>query len=103
MREVTRNTNIAVGTDSVTLSEAVSPNAVRTAIVITNTSTAGQYLTVNFGDGDAVATYGIVLAPYGSWAETEDARFTPSQARISIISSAALGTVAVHERQRIMG
>jgi len=95
--EDVRNASVSVGTSPVTVSEEVQKPAVRKAIVLVNTSTGGQILTIAFG-GEAVAGSGIVLAGYGEWSETLDARFTPSQKIIRAVSSAAGGTLGVHER-----
>jgi hypothetical protein len=97
LREENRNESVAVDTNPVTVCEAIMPPSVRKAIVLVNTSTGGQIITVAFGT-EAALGKGIVLAGYGEWSETLDARFTPSQAQVRAISSLAGGTLGIHER-----
>ena len=97
MGEYARSTSFTIGATSTVLSEPMYHPSVRKALVIVNTSTGGQIISIAFG-GEAVAGSGIVLAPYGEWSETLDSRFTPSQDMISAISSAAGGTIGFHER-----
>ena len=97
MAENNRNTNLTIGAATTKVSEAVFPPATRKAICLVNTSTAGQIITLAFG-GEAVAGQGIILYPVGSWSETIDSAYVPSQHEINAISSAAGGTLAVQER-----
>jgi hypothetical protein len=92
-----RDATITVGATSTELSPDIRSSGQRQAIVITNTSTGGQVVTLAFGK-DAVASVGIVLYPTGAWAESIDSAFIPSNERITAIASAAAGTVTIHER-----
>jgi len=69
----------------------------RKVFTITNTSTAGQIITIAFGK-DAVAGQGIILYPSGAWSESIDNAYKPTNLRISAVSSAVGGTVTIHER-----
>ena len=69
----------------------------RNAISIINTSTGGQIITLSWGV-EAQAGKGIVLFTGGSWSESRDNVFTPSTEQIWAISSAAAGTLAIHDR-----
>jgi len=97
MVERLRNVSVAVGTANVQMAEEIFGDALRTVLVVTNTSTAGQIITLS-PDKDATVGEGIVLYPTGSWMESIDNKFTPTQKRIFAKASAAAGTLAVHER-----
>jgi hypothetical protein len=97
MIERNRNATVTVGVTSTKLSEAVYNPALRKVLVIVNTSTGGQNITVAFGT-EAVAGQGIFLYPAGSWSETLDNAYIPTQSEINAISSAVGGTVAIQER-----
>ena len=90
-----RDDLVAVGTSSVELSPET--NTQRNVIVITNTSTGGQLITLAFAK-EAVSGKGIVLFPTGAWAESIDSAFRPSNARITAIASGAGGQITIHER-----
>jgi len=95
--ERTSNHTLTVGAASVEVSPDLRGNAIRTAIVITNVSTAGQVIKLSWGQ-EAVAGQGIVLYPTASWSETLDNRFTPNLLQLFAIADAAGGTLAIHER-----
>lgn len=97
MVETIRNSTLVVGTDSTIASEELFGDTQRKVLVITNTSTAGQVVTLSFG-ADAVAGSGIVLYPTGTWSESIDSKFIPANARVFAIASAAAGAIAIHER-----
>jgi len=72
-------------------------NGRRTLLIVTNLSTGGQVVHVGIGK-DATLTGAIALNPGGIYQETLDARFTPTNLRISAISDVAGASVAIHER-----
>jgi hypothetical protein len=90
-----RDDIISVGSTSVELSPET--NTQRNVIVITNTSTAGQLITLAFAK-EAINGKGIVLFPTGAWAESIDSAFRPSNARITAVADGAGGQVTIHER-----
>lgn len=96
MVEKMRNSSVAVGTSNVIVAPALQPSE-RRVLVITNTSTGGQNITISFGS-DAIAGAGIFLTPNSTWSESVDSGFIPSHLPIFAISSAVSGTLAVHER-----
>jgi hypothetical protein len=96
MELVPRDTSVTVGTSVIEVS-AETGTAQRRVIVLTNVSTAGQIISLAVGK-DAVANKGLVLYPTGAWSETIDPTFKPTNQRITAISSAAGGTLAIHER-----
>jgi len=96
MAENIRDSTLTIGTISVVLVLQHIPGE-RTALAITNTSTAGQTLSMAWGKV-AVAGQGVVLYPGGSWSESIDSRFTPSEKEVQTVSSAAGGTAAIHVR-----
>lgn len=69
----------------------------RSAIIITNTSPAGQVINISIGE-EAVIGEGIQLAVGGVYQDTRDGQYLPSNKQINAISSAAGGTVAIQER-----
>jgi len=87
--------SISVGTDVVVISEP-KQNAERVNITFVNTSTGGQVITVSTS-GDAVAGAGLVLYSGGSNEKQKTSNLPIIQSRITAISSAAGGTLAVHE------
>lgn len=98
MVEFNKNMSFAVGaTVQVVSVERDLTNGRRVGIIITNTSTGGQKISVAI-DGDAVVGSGIVLAPGGNWGDTMDGNYYPTQKRISVISDVAGGSIAVLER-----
>lgn len=69
----------------------------RTVIVITNTSTLNQRISIGIGQ-DAVDGVGLVLYAGSTYTENIDAAFTPTNARITAIASAAGGSISIYER-----
>ena len=98
MTELHRNAKIDVGTDAVVVSKDIgqSPSK-RVNILIINTSTAGQVITLAI-DGVATSDEGIVLNPGGSWSDNSDAGYKPTQKQITAISSSANGQLSIQER-----
>ena len=96
MVENIRDGSVTVGTTAVQLSLQEIPGT-RNVLVITNTSTSGQQISLSWGK-NAIAGKGMVLYPGGTWSESIDNRFTPSAMEVWAISSAASGTIAIHER-----
>lgn len=74
----------------------------RTLLAITNTSTAGQNISLGWG-GTAVAGSSIVLYPGGSWSESQDSHFVPSIDQVWAVATAAGATIAIHERIKVGG
>lgn len=85
------------GTTVTEILPQLAPGQQRTSLVITNTSTSGQTITVGYGL-NAVAGQGIVLYPGGSISEAWDGSFLPSNERITVLGSAASASVAYQER-----
>ena len=92
-----RNAAVGVGTTAVQLALALQIGQ-RKSLVITNTSTGGQIITIATGAQAPTALAGIVLYPGGSWSESLDSSFVPSNLEFWGIASAANGTVAIQER-----
>lgn len=96
--EINRNVSIDVNTDPVVISEERNPETnFRKVISIINTSTAAQVISIAFTD-EAGAGNGIPLSVGGFYIESQDAGFSVTNSRITAVSSAAGGTVAVMER-----
>lgn len=94
--ELIRNTKQTIGVTASLVSEE-QYGAQRSVIFIVNTSTAGQSITVTPSD-EAKVGEGIVLGPGGYYQDSIDSGYKPTNARITAISSAAGGTIAIHER-----
>lgn len=93
----TSNKQVTVGTSVVVISEEKLNNySERIRLIITNTSTGGQNITVSV-DADAVAGNGIFLYPGGAISWERDASFAIQQKRVMAVASAANGTVSVYE------
>lgn len=94
-QELVRNASATVGTSNVVVSEECYQQ--RTAIVITNTSTADQVISISYGQ-EAKSGVGIRILPGGVYQDTRDGSYLPSNLQINAISDAAGGTIAIHER-----
>jgi len=94
--ELIRNASLTIGTEAVVVAEE-QYGTKRNVLVITNTSTGGQIITISAGD-QAVAGQGIVLSPGGYYADSADSGYIPTNRRVTAISNGAGGTVAIHER-----
>ena len=88
-----RDDAVSVGTTSTLLTRAHPRNE----IVITNTSTAAQAITLSFGK-PAVATFGVLLQPYSVYFASNTQGFNVYQGDIYAVASAALGQVSIFER-----
>jgi len=96
--ENNRNEALTVGTTAVVVSvEKNNNNARRESIILINNSTGAQVITISI-DAEAVAGQGIVLRPGGSWQDSRDGGYQPTQRLITAISDLAAGTLAVQER-----
>jgi hypothetical protein len=98
MEEEIRNSAATVGASSIQVAPPLIKGQ-RNAITIVNVSTAGQNISLSWGQ-EATANIGIVLYPGGSWSESYDSAFIPSNLGIWAVSSAANGVLAIHERIR---
>lgn len=94
-QELNINTTVTVGTSNVEVSRECFQQ--RSAIVLTNTSTGGQVISIAIGE-QAVAGNGIQLRAGGVYQDTRDGSYMPSNKQINAISDVAGGTLAVHER-----
>lgn len=96
MSEQVRNAAMTIGTTSTIVSTNLLEKQ-RRVLVLINTSIGGQTITLSWGQ-EAVANQGIVLTPNGSWSESIDSVFVPNELQIYGVSSAAGGTLSIHER-----
>jgi len=94
-----RQSSVSVGTTGVQIAPQLMSGQ-RTALTLINTSTGGQAITLQWGTQGSATGSGIVLYPAGSWSESYDGFFIPSNLDVWAISSAAGGTLAVQERVR---
>lgn len=85
-----------VGTSVVTLLDEKTTSR-RSVLSITNTSTLNQVITIGIGY-QAVAGSGIVLYQGQTWTESPSEGFRTTNARITVVASAASGSVAVYTR-----
>lgn len=99
-QELTTNYSKTIGTTSALVSEECFQQ--RTAIIITNTSPAGQVINIAIGE-EAKAGIGVQLSVGGTYQDARDGQYMPSNKQIQAISSAAGGTIAVHERISMRG
>ena len=88
-----RNNVVAVGTSTVLLSTAHERNE----LVITNTSSAAQIITLSFGV-EAAALAGVVLQPYSVYYASDTQGFSVYNGDIFAISSAVSGQISIFER-----
>lgn len=90
---------MSVGTTPVLLSNQIAPKEQRELLIVTNTSTGGQIIYIAWNT-EAASALGQPIYPTASWNESIDNNFIPSNARITVVSSAASGTISVQERIR---
>jgi len=96
--DIYRNVGVAVDTTTTVLSEAKNTNhQQRKVITIINNSSAGQIISIAIED-EAGTTIGGILNVGGHYQESQSEDFLPTNARITAVSSAAGGTVAIMER-----
>lgn len=96
--ENNRNELISVGTSPVVISvEKGLANAFRQSIIAINTSTGGEIITLAI-DSEASAGAGIQLSPGGSWQDSRDSGYLPTQKQITAISTGAGGKLSLQER-----
>lgn len=95
LQELNSNRNLTVGTTNTLVSEECYQQ--RSCIVLTNTSTGGQVINIVIGQ-EAKTGIGIQLAVGGVYQDSKDGTYNPSNAQINAISSAAGGTLSIHER-----
>jgi len=96
--EFNRNEQATIGTSASVISvEKDNANVKRKSIIVINTSTGGQVITIAI-DAPAVAGAGIVLSVGGSWQDSQDGGYLPTQKQITAISSAAGGLLSIQER-----
>lgn len=94
-QEVINDDSLAIGTAAIVVSDHVF-NGQRAVLILKNISTAGQIISIS-KLGQAVAGKGIVLNQGDTYSESIDAVYTPSNERVTAISSAASGVLSIHE------
>lgn len=77
--------------------ERANRNATRRSIIVINTSTGGQVITIAV-DAPAVSKQGITLYPGGLWSDNADGGYLPTQKQITAISDLAGGLLSIQER-----
>ena len=96
--EINRNEQLTIGTTASVVSvEKNNANLRRNSIILINTSTGGQVITISI-DAEAVANQGIVLNPGGNWSDSRGDTYYPTQALITAISDLADGKLSIQER-----
>jgi len=91
--ENVRNENKAIGTTPL----LVSPARPRRELVITNTSSAAQAITLGFGSVPSNKV-GVYLLPYSSYYASATDGFIVWEGEIWAISDAAAGAISIFER-----
>ena len=90
-----RNDQVSVGASSTIIEQE---NNQRKAIVLRNSSTGGQIISISFGELSAVASNGIVLSPGQAFSDADSENYTCWKGRIQAISSAVGGVLSVFAR-----
>lgn len=88
---------ITVNTPSIQILPRVSGSLIRTQLVIQNTSTASQTITIRKSDLPAVVNQGIVLIAGFSYVESTDGGYLCYQGAVQAISDAASGNLSMTE------
>lgn len=76
--------------------EAQYSGSQRKVIVLTNTSTLGETISISFGK-EAKTGQGIYLSQGASYVASADSGYNPPNDRVNAIASAATATLAFHE------
>jgi len=98
MPELNINKQITILTTATIVSqEKDNGNLRRVAIMVQNNSTGGETISIAI-DKEAVAGEGIVLSPGGTWSDTAEGGYDPTQKLITAVGSAATATLAIQER-----
>ncbi len=95
-QELIRNFSQTINTTPSVVAEE-QYGTIRSVLVITNTSTGGQVITISPAD-QATAGSGVVLYPGGQYVDAMDSGYKPTSTRITAISDVAGGLIAIHER-----
>ena len=95
--DVARNEAVTIAATSTIVSNAPTTGR-RKVIYLKNTSTAGQIITVNFGDQPAVAYSGVVLDVGEITVDSDSESYKCHNGRITAISSAAGARLSIHEK-----
>ena len=92
------NNQVTVGTSSIVVSEErYNRNALRSSIILINTSLGGQKITISV-DTPATANQGIVIAPGGYWQDSKDNVYIPTQRQINAVADGAGALLSIQER-----
>lgn len=91
--EVVRNEAVAVSTTSI----LISPAHKRQEIIIINSSSGTQRITISIGK-EAILDAGVTLQPWGAWYGSANSEFRVASENIYVISSAASGQISIFER-----
>lgn len=92
---IVRNDLVAVSATSTTIIKIVPPSLRRTQIII-SAVTAAVVVTIAKGQTPAIANYGIVLQPTGTFIEANDSGFTCHQGEVQAVATGA-GYVSITE------
>jgi hypothetical protein len=92
-----RNESVAVDTTSIQIAPLLAKEGEREVIVIKNTSTGGQKITISI-HATAIAGAGIVLNPNETWTESIESTYKPAKEDYNVISDGAGGQIAFFER-----
>jgi len=96
--ENNRNTTIVVGTSAVKVCDRL-PKGIRKVLSLGNESTAGQIITLGFGNATAVNN-GIPMRVGGKWTEVTDSGYEVTSGEVWAISSGAGAILTIYERQK---
>jgi len=92
------NTVSTIDTTPIVVSiEKGNQNGKRVSIILINTSAAAQKISLAIGS-EATAGAGIVLAPGGTWQDSMDGGYYPTQQQITAVADGAGATLAIQER-----
>lgn len=98
MSELNINKQITIAaTSSVISVERNNGNGARKSILLQNTSTGGEQISISVGS-EAVTGQGIVLSVGGTWSDTADSGYMPTQQQITAINAAGTAKLSIQER-----
>lgn len=95
------NRTLTVGASSIILSARLS-NGQRSVLFISNTSTAGQKVSIAAGQ-EAIVGQGITIGAGGFYQDSLSDGYFPTNEDISVISDAVGATLSIQERVIMQG
>ena len=87
-------------TNSVIVSEIKNTLCYRSSLILINTSTGGESITISVGQPVIASGSGVLIQPGGYWQDSEESKYLPTQEIVYVKPSVATATLSIQERVR---